>query len=130
MTPTRLDILTEGLSLLARVIMSARSDHDAAALVERLRGLGPAERADVAAVFTRARERLGWVLDPATQKWGHPPDEAVRASRAVFATGVEALDICTATCDQGSPCLLQEGHAGGHETQHGCIAHDPLDVGD
>ena len=52
------------------------------------------------------------------------------AVRAVFAKGVEAPDICTATCDQGSPCQLQEGHAGGHETQHGCIAHDPLDAGD
>lgn len=93
MTPTRLDILTEGLSLLARVIMSARSDHDAAALVERLRGLGPAERADVAEVFTRARERLGWVLDPATQRWVAPPDEAVRVPIAPELTDSEMARI-------------------------------------
>lgn len=52
------------------------------------------------------------------------------AVRAVFAKGVEAPDICTATCDQGSACLLLKGHAGGHECQHGCIAYDPLDEDD
>lgn len=50
MSPGRLDILTEALTAIARLIMAARSDRDAEAIVHQLRALGPAQRADVDAV--------------------------------------------------------------------------------
>ena len=76
MTPARLDILTEGLTALARVIMTARSDGDAAALVADLKALGPARRADIADVFVRARERLARADEPTvSQRVGGPLGE-------------------------------------------------------
>ena len=75
MSPTRLDILTEGLTALARVIMTARSDGDAAALVAELRALGPARRADVADVFARARERLRQQHEAGDALWSEPGEE-------------------------------------------------------
>lgn len=91
MTPARLDILTSALDIIARLIMAARSDRDAAAIVHQLRAMGPSQRSDVdsieAARLAEARAE-GWgppldvVLDPATQRWGTPPDEAARAARA------------------------------------------------
>ncbi len=64
MSPARLDILTEALTAIARLIMAARSDRDAEAIVHQLRALGPAQRADVDAVERArldeiARERQG-----------------------------------------------------------------------
>jgi hypothetical protein len=53
-----LDILTDAISIVARLIMDARSDRDAEALVHQLRALGPAQRADVDGIEARARERL------------------------------------------------------------------------
>lgn len=55
MTPARLDILTSALSAVARLIIAARSDRDAEAIVRQLRALGPADRSDVDAI---ERERL------------------------------------------------------------------------
>lgn len=34
--------------------------------------------------------------------------------------GREPCDVCGTRCDHGSECLMLAGHAGGHETQHGC----------
>lgn len=31
---------------------------------------------------------------------------------------------CGDRCEHGSPCLLDEGHGGGHETEHGCKFYD------
>lgn len=58
MTPARLDILTSALSAVARLIIAARSDRDAEAIVHQLRALGPAPRADVGAVEAEALRRL------------------------------------------------------------------------
>lgn len=58
MTPARLDILTDALTLVARLIMAARSDRDAEQLREQLRAMGPAQRADVDAVEAEALRRL------------------------------------------------------------------------
>jgi hypothetical protein len=57
-SPGRLDILTSALSAVARLIMAARSDRDAEAIVHQLRALGPAQRADVDAIEQSARGRL------------------------------------------------------------------------
>ena len=58
MTPARLDILTSALSAVARLIIAARSDRDAEAIVHQLRAMGPAQRADVDAVEAEALRRL------------------------------------------------------------------------
>jgi hypothetical protein len=57
-SPGRLGILTDALTAIARLIMEARSDRDAEAIVHQLRALGPAQRADVDAVEADARRRL------------------------------------------------------------------------
>jgi hypothetical protein len=44
-------------------------------------------------------------------------------TEASGATGQPA-EVCGARCDHGSECLALPGHAGGHETQHGCIFYD------
>ena len=59
MTPARLDILTSALSAVARLIIAARSDRDAEAIVRQLRALGETPRSDVAGIEARVRERLG-----------------------------------------------------------------------
>lgn len=58
MTPARLDILTDALTLVARLVMAARSDRDAEQLRDQLRAMGPAQRADVDAVEAEALRRL------------------------------------------------------------------------
>ena len=58
MSPGRLDILTEALTFVARLIMQARSDKDAEALRHQLQALGDTKRADVDAVEADARRRL------------------------------------------------------------------------
>lgn len=50
MTPARLRILTDGLTALAQVIISARSDRDAESIVRQIRSWGEPRRADVDAV--------------------------------------------------------------------------------
>lgn len=37
-----------------------------------------------------------------------------------------AADVCGKMCDHGSECLLLRGHAGGHDTQHGCMFYDDV----
>lgn len=58
MTPARLDILTDALTAVARLIMAARSNRDAEQLRDQLRAMGPAQRADVDAVEAEALRRL------------------------------------------------------------------------
>ena len=58
MSPARLDILTDALTLVARLVMAARSDRDAEQLRDQLRAMGPAQRADVDAVEAEALRRL------------------------------------------------------------------------
>jgi len=58
MTPARLDILTSALSAVARLIIAARSDRDAEAIVHQLRALGPAERSDVGSIERERRLEL------------------------------------------------------------------------
>lgn len=50
MSPGRLDILTEALTFVARLIMEARSDRDAESLRNQLRALGETKRANVGSV--------------------------------------------------------------------------------
>ena len=66
MSPGRLGILTDALTAIARLIMEARSDRDAEAIVHQLRALGPAQRADVDAVErSRRLELMGFEpVDP------------------------------------------------------------------
>lgn len=66
MSPGRLDILTEALTFVARLIMQARSDKDAAALRHQLEALDPTKRADVDAVErSRRLELMGFdPVDP------------------------------------------------------------------
>jgi len=65
-SPGRLGILTAALTAIARLIMEARSDRDAEAIVHQLRALGPAQRADVDAVERcRRLELMGFEpVDP------------------------------------------------------------------
>ena len=58
MSPGRLDILTDTLSIVARLIMQARSDKDAAALRHQLEALDPTKRSDVDAVERERRLEL------------------------------------------------------------------------
>ena len=58
MSPGRLDILTEALTFVARLIMQARSDKDAAALRHQLEALDPTKRSDVDAVERERRLEL------------------------------------------------------------------------
>ena len=58
MSPGRLDILTEALTAIARLIMAARSDRDAEAIVHQLRALGETPRSDVAGIAAEAERRL------------------------------------------------------------------------
>lgn len=66
MSPDRLRILTDGLTALAQVIIAARTDRDAAALVHQLRAMGPAQRADVGRVEAERMEELSSMLPPVT----------------------------------------------------------------
>ena len=50
MSPGRLDILTEALTFVARLIMQARTDRDAEALRHQLEALGDTKRADVGSI--------------------------------------------------------------------------------
>ena len=58
MSPGRLDILTEALTFVARLIMEARSDRDASALRNQLKALGETKRSDVDAVERERRLEL------------------------------------------------------------------------
>lgn len=58
MSPGRLDILTEALTFVARLIMEARSDRDAESLRNQLRSLGETKRSDVDAVERERRLEL------------------------------------------------------------------------
>lgn len=58
MTPARLRILTDGLTALAQVIISARSDRDAASIVTQIRSWGPVPRSDVDAVWSERMREL------------------------------------------------------------------------
>ena len=58
MSPGRLDILTEALTFVARLIMEARSDRDAESLRNQLRSLGDTKRSDVDAVERERRLEL------------------------------------------------------------------------
>ena len=58
MSPGRLDILTDALTFVARLVMQARSDKDAAALRHQLEALDPTKRADVDAVERSRRLEL------------------------------------------------------------------------
>lgn len=73
---TRLDILTDALTIVARLIMAARSDRDAAALVHQLRAMGPAQRADVGSIEDAARERLRQQREAGDALWGPPDGES------------------------------------------------------
>ena len=73
---TRLDILTDALTIVARLIMAARSDRDAAALVHQLRAMGPAQRADVDSVEERAGERLRQQREAGDALWSEPDGES------------------------------------------------------
>ena len=66
MSPGRLDILTEALTFVARLIMEARSDRDAESLRNQLRSLGETKRSDVDAVErSRRLELMGFdPVDP------------------------------------------------------------------
>ena len=66
MSPGRLDILTEALTFVARLIMEARSDRDAESLRNQLRSLGDTKRSDVDAVErSRRLELMGFdPVDP------------------------------------------------------------------
>ena len=55
---TRLDILTDALTIVARLIMAARSDRDASDMRDQLRALGPARRANVDGIEADALRRL------------------------------------------------------------------------
>lgn len=57
-TATIMDLAWEGAQIAFRLIMAARSDRDAEAIVHQLRALGPAQRADVDAVEVDALRRL------------------------------------------------------------------------
>lgn len=57
-TATIMDLAWEGAQIAFRLIMAARSDRDAEAIVHQLRALGPAQRADVDAVEADALRRL------------------------------------------------------------------------
>ena len=71
----RVEILTDALTIVARLIMAARSDRDAAALVHQLRAMGPAQRADVGSVEERARERLRQQREAGDALWSEPDGE-------------------------------------------------------
>jgi hypothetical protein len=58
MSPGRLDILTEALTFVARLIMEARSDRDAESLRNQLKSLGETKRSDVDAVERERRLEL------------------------------------------------------------------------
>ena len=58
MSPGRLDILTEALTFVARLIMEARSDRDAESLRNQLKALGETKRSDVDAVERERRLEL------------------------------------------------------------------------
>ena len=66
MSPGRLDILTEALTFVARLIMEARSDRDAESLRNQLKSLGETKRSDVDAVErSRRLELMGFdPVDP------------------------------------------------------------------
>ena len=70
---TRLDILTDALTIVARLVMASRTDRDAAAIVHQLRAMGPAQRADVGSIEDAARERLRQQREAGDVLWG-PPD--------------------------------------------------------
>ena len=57
-TATIMDLAWEGAQIAFRLIMAARSDRDAEAIVHQLRAMGPAQRADVDAVEAEALRRL------------------------------------------------------------------------
>jgi len=57
-SPGRLDILTEALTFVARLIMEARSDRDAESLRNQLKSLGDTKRSDVDAVERERRLEL------------------------------------------------------------------------
>ena len=54
----RLDILTDALTIVARLIMDARSDRDASDMRDQLRALGPTKRANVDGIAAEAERRL------------------------------------------------------------------------
>lgn len=58
MSTGRLDILTEALTFVARLIMEARSDRDAESLRNQLKSLGDTKRSDVDAVERERRLEL------------------------------------------------------------------------
>jgi len=58
MSPARLDILTDTLGIVARLIMEARSDKDAEQLRHQLRALGKSDRSDVGAIERERRLEL------------------------------------------------------------------------
>lgn len=72
----RVEILTDALTIVARLIMAARSDRDAAAIVHQLRAMGPAQRADVGSVEDRARERLRQQREAGDALWSEPDGES------------------------------------------------------
>lgn len=49
-----------------------------------------------------------------------PIQAAEKARDDLRALGVP-VEVCGEKCDHGSECLLRPGHAGDHETQHGCL---------
>ena len=65
-TAAIMDLAWEGAQIAFRLIMAARSDRDAEAIVHQLRALGPAQRADVDAVErSRRLELMGFdPVDP------------------------------------------------------------------
>lgn len=70
---------------------------------------------------------LPWPKPPAASLPPHlTPKPESEEGRAIREHSYRQMGIvCTTTCDHGSPCTLPAGHAGGHETEHGCIAYDP-----
>jgi len=73
---TRLDILTDALTIVARLVMASRTDHDAAALVHQLRAMGPAQRSDVGSIEDAARERLRQQHEAGDALWAEPDGES------------------------------------------------------
>ena len=76
MTPARIDILTSALTAVARLIMAARSDRDAEAIVHQLRAMGPAQRSDVDSIAEAARERLRQQHEAGGALWSEPGGES------------------------------------------------------
>lgn len=61
---TRLDILTEGLTFFARLIIAARSDKDAAAYVTQIRSWGEVPRSEVDRIQAERIAELSGMLPP------------------------------------------------------------------